>query len=242
MELRPVAKHSASRAVFEQLFGAVVGGSLAPGQNLPAERALTETLKVNRQAVREALQRLAQAGLVSISQGESTRVLDYRRSAGLDLLPHLLASDDGEPDVAVVRSVMEMRAAIGPDVARLAAERIAPDRAAELEAIAGSMRATSDLDELASLDLDFWDLLVDAADNIAYRLAFNSLRAVYEPLRSELSPALSEELTDRAARERIAVAIRVGDGAKASATARRLLGKGTNAINQLIATTEEAQR
>ncbi|MEA2499475.1 MAG: hypothetical protein QOH26_1880, partial [Actinomycetota bacterium] len=95
MGLRPVERRSASGAAFDQILDELVAGRLSPGAALPAERALTETLKVNRQAVREALQRLSQAGLLDIRQGGSTRVLDYRHSASLDLLPHLLSRPDG---------------------------------------------------------------------------------------------------------------------------------------------------
>ena len=47
--------------------------------------------------MREALQRLSQAGLVEVRHGGSTTVRDFRTSAGLDLLPRLLVRD-GELD------------------------------------------------------------------------------------------------------------------------------------------------
>ncbi|MEO8322975.1 MAG: GntR family transcriptional regulator, partial [Actinomycetota bacterium] len=161
MELEPVRKTSASGAVFDQLIAELVAGRLEPGESLPAERALTERLGVNRQAVREALQRLAQAGLIKINQGEPTRALDYRRSAGLDLLPRLLFDAGGTVDVEVARSIIEMRALIGPEVARLAATRSRAEMLPALEAVVAEMGATEDLGLLARLDLDLWDLLID---------------------------------------------------------------------------------
>src|SRR5690348_9206426 len=114
MPLQPVARQSVSDAVFEQLRDEILSGRLTPNEALPAERTLTEVLGVNRQAVREALKRLHQAGLVEISHGGSTRVRDYRSSAGLDLLETLLIAADGSIDARVARSIMEMRACIGP--------------------------------------------------------------------------------------------------------------------------------
>ena len=73
--------------VFDQVLGEVLGGELTPGQALPAERRLAEVLGVSRPAVREALQRLSQAGLIEVRQGDTTTVRDFRRHAGLDLLP-----------------------------------------------------------------------------------------------------------------------------------------------------------
>jgi hypothetical protein len=56
---------------------------------------------------------LAQAGLIEVRQGDTTTVRDYRRSAGLDLLPRLLTVDGG-PRLDVVRSIFETRLALAP--------------------------------------------------------------------------------------------------------------------------------
>jgi GntR family transcriptional repressor for pyruvate dehydrogenase complex len=65
-------------------------------------------LGVSRPAVREALKRLSAAGLVEVRQGDRTTGRDFRRHAGLDLLPRLLVRN-GELDVAVARSILETR-------------------------------------------------------------------------------------------------------------------------------------
>src|SRR5687768_14972815 len=103
--LIPVTRQSLSDAVFEQLRSRIVTGEMRPGSTLPAERTLAEMLGVNRGAIREALKRLAQARLISIQQGGATRVLDYRATAGMELLSNLLITADGGLDVRVARSV-----------------------------------------------------------------------------------------------------------------------------------------
>ncbi len=242
MELRPVKKTSASNAVFEQLIAELVGGGLEPGESLPAERALTESLSVNRGAVREALQRLSQAGLVQINHGEPTRALDFRRTAGLDLLGRLLFDRTGRLDVEVARSITEMRALIGPDVARLAALRCRSELIPAIESVLEEMEsADQDLERLARIDLDFWDLLTDAADNIAYRLAFNSLRQTYEPIAAELTGVMAAELTDIEARRAIVGALRASDGAAAETAARSLLARGSAAITEALASFQEGE-
>jgi len=119
--LKPIHKTSLSDAVFEQLRGEILSGSLRVGESLPAERALCEMLDVNRGAIREALKRLAQARLVSTAHGGGTQVLDFRRMAGLDLLSALLFTPDGGIDRMVARSVIEMRSLLAPEISRLAA-------------------------------------------------------------------------------------------------------------------------
>ncbi|MFN2388408.1 MAG: FadR/GntR family transcriptional regulator [Actinomycetota bacterium] len=227
MELEPVRRRSAADHVFDQLLGRVVSGDIPPGTRLPAERALTESLKVNRQTVREALQRLVQAGLVHTHHGGGSRVLDYRTEASLDLLPSLLVRTDGSVDSAVVRAIFEMRACIGPDVAARCAARAPAGLAQELAALAAAVAAAGTPEERARRDLDFWDLLVDGADNIAYRLAFNSLARTYEPVVDAVSTILAPELDDAVDRSAIAAAVGRGDAAGAEAAARRLLAVGS---------------
>jgi GntR family transcriptional regulator, transcriptional repressor for pyruvate dehydrogenase complex len=90
MPLQPVSRRSVPDDVFEQVLGEVVSGALGPGEALPSERRLAEVLGVSRPAVREALQRMTQTRLVEVRHGGATTVRDFRRYAGLDLLPSLL--------------------------------------------------------------------------------------------------------------------------------------------------------
>ena len=151
MGLQRIEKKTLSDEVYEQLSGEIVEGRFDPGVNLPAERQLCEMLGVNRGAIREALKRLAQAGLVSISQGGGTKVLDFRRNAGLDLLGRMLFHRDGRVNLDVARSVMEMRSALAPDIARLCAQRADRADAALLRQIVGQMDEAARRDELAEL-------------------------------------------------------------------------------------------
>ena len=73
--------------------------------------------------MREALKRLQQAGLVSISQGGATRVRDWRRHGGLELLLDVAAEGDAPEALHAPRAAMEMRACIGADAARRCAQR-----------------------------------------------------------------------------------------------------------------------
>jgi GntR family transcriptional regulator, transcriptional repressor for pyruvate dehydrogenase complex len=235
MPLHPVKRTSVADDVFEQLLAGVLDGELAAGSALPAERALSEALGVNRQAVREALQRLAQAGVVDIRHGGGTQVRDYRRSAGLDLLPRLLVGPGGEVDADVARSLMELRRCLGADAARRCAERGGSDVAAQLTHLAEALPAITDAAELVEADLGFWDAVVDGSGNIAYRLAFNALRRTYEPIAALLHDVLDAELRAHDDRMAIARAVAEADGDAAERAARRLLARGEDAVTALLA-------
>ncbi|HSJ99124.1 MAG TPA: GntR family transcriptional regulator [Myxococcota bacterium] len=225
--LHPVRRQSLSDAVFEQLRDQIVRGERVPGSALPAERALCEALGVNRGAVREALRRLEQARLVAVRQGGISRVLDYRESAGLELLGALLVDAGGRFDPDVVRGILEMRSALGPDVARLAALRGGAACAEALERrIAALAAADGDLAALQEAASGFWSQLVEGADNVAYRLAYNAMNETYDRCRELLARALAPELGDVAAYAAIAAAVRRADAAEAETLARALLRRG----------------
>lgn len=176
MPLHAVHNRSLADQVFEQIASEIMDGVYEPGTHLPSERTLAEVFGVNRHVVREALKRLEQINLVKVSQGGGTQVLDYRRHAGLDLLALMAKYARGGMDVAKSwLAVLEMRAAIAADVSRLCAIRGSREIKDQLVAISEQMRNTSDARKIFDLEIHFWDLVIEGADNIAYRLAFNSL-------------------------------------------------------------------
>jgi GntR family transcriptional repressor for pyruvate dehydrogenase complex len=226
MPLQPVTRRSVPDEVFDQVLAEVVDGGIEAGDSLPSERRLAEVLGVSRPAVREALQRMAQTRLVEVRQGGSTTVRDFKRSAGLDLLPRLLVRR-GNLDLAVARSILEARLVVGPGVAALAAERGGPALAAQLTDTVDALAATDDDVERQVLALTFWDLVVDAADSLTFRLMFNSLRAAYEPAIQALAAVMSEEVGQVGAYRVLTAAIGEGDPETARAAADRVLRPAT---------------
>lgn len=233
--LKPVRKQSLSDAVFEQLRDQIISGAMRPGSPLPAERVLCEALGVNRGSVREALKRLEQSRLVSVRHGGTSHVLDYRASAGLDLLADIIVTPGGGFETHVVRSIVEMRSALAPDIARLAAERAeAPQREA-LNRCAAAMEAQAgNLEVLQGLAADFWTHLVDASDNLAYRLAYNSLRETYDQCRQLFTQVLADEIGDVARYRAIADAVARRDSETAQALARELIQSGERGIKRAL--------
>ena len=229
MALRPGPGRSVAALVFDQDLADVPAGALAVGEPLPSERRLAEVLGISRPAVREALQRVAQTGLVEVRHGGSTTVRDFRRAAGLDLLPRLLVRG-GRLDAAIARSVIEARAEVGPGIAALAAERGGPALATELDRVIADLATTDDAVRWQELALDYWDLLVDGADSLVFRLMFNSLRAAYEPALPALGAVLAAEVGQVEPYRLLAAAVRAGDAATARAAAARVLTPTAEAL------------
>jgi DNA-binding FadR family transcriptional regulator len=238
MPLQPVNRRSVPDEVFDQVLAEVVDGEIGAGEPLPSERRLAEVLGVSRPAVREALQRMAQTRLVEVRHGGATTVREFRRFAGLDLLPQLLVRR-GQLDTAVARSVLEARLAVGPAVAALAAERGGPTLAAILTETVDRLAATDDDVERQVYALEFWDHVVDAADSMVFRLMFNSLRAAYEPALEALAPLMAEEVGQVDAYRLLAVALGSGDPETARAAADRVLRPATESLLAALAALEE---
>lgn len=275
MVLKPVLRQSLSDLVFAQIRDRILGGDYEPGTPLPGERELAQKLGVNRGAVREALKRLGEARLVATQHGGGTRVADFRATAGMGVLSTLLFTPDGQINAKTARSIIEMRSALAPDVARLAALRADTALRAKItnaaQAIArksasvhrikhgahlphevdiqasdadGSSNANTNtssdgngniedeqtIDALQGLVIEFWNLLVEASENIAYRLAFNTLDDTYQGLRPALAHLLRDEVLDAKTYLALSRAIEAGDGGRAQKLATVVVKKGADRI------------
>jgi len=239
MPLQPIARSSVPDEVFNQIAGDVLSGDIAAGDTLPSERRLAEVLGVSRPSVREALQRLSHAGLVDVRQGDVTTVRNFRRTAGLSLLPQLLLTG-GELNISVARSILETRLHIGPFAAGLAAQRGGVALSGALTACLDELAAQTDAVGRQRVALEFWDHIVDGADSIAIRLMYNNLRAAYEPVVDALAETMDAEGSRTDAYRELAENIIAGDADQARTAAEALLRPATQTLLAAFTAIEES--
>lgn len=187
-----VQKQVLSDQIFEQIRDQILLGQLKTGDFLPSERKLCDLFKVNRGAIREALKKLQQLGLIHIQQGGKTHVLDFNQSASINLLPDLLFVQN-QINPSVVYAVLELRIALGKDVIRLCVDRITNVQIKQLHLIVQQMHETDDESEREKASMQFWQILVAGSGNIAYQLAFNTLAQTFTLMRTTLHDLLSKE-------------------------------------------------
>ncbi|PZG07996.1 GntR family transcriptional regulator [Micromonospora craterilacus] len=224
MAFVPVTRASVSDLVFGQLRDAIVSGTYRTDDNLPGERELAAAFQVNRHAVREALRRLQQLGLVRVSQGGATRVLDWRVHAGLDLALSLVQSGDVLPVTTLLRDMMDMRACIGVDAARLCAHRADQAVREQIRRAAEDFAALApDLPAMGEANIALWRHILRGGGNTAYVLAFNSLVAGALAVGKVPPQRRAAELLDVAGHRRLAEAIAEGRADDAAEQARALL-------------------
>ena len=154
-------------AIAHKLGTAILAGDYAPGDILPGEVAFSETLDVSRSAYREAVQVLTAKGLVESRPKAGTRVLPRSRWNLLD--PDVLAwAFAGEPDIAFVRGLFELRAIVEPAAAALAAERRdRTDLKIMKDALAAMRRHTLATEIGRAADREFHDAVLTATRNDA---------------------------------------------------------------------------
>ncbi len=125
----------------DHVAGLIAAGRYAPGDRLPTERALSETLPASRNAVRDGLALLAAEGRVRRVAGSGT----YVASA----LPD---GPDWSPRLASPRDIMEARLAFEPRLARLAALQATPAEIDAFDALQAWMMEDPDSADFESLD------------------------------------------------------------------------------------------
>src|SRR3954447_991055 len=177
--------------VFAQLSEEILSGRYSPGEKLPTQRKLAAELGVTVTALREALKRLEQLGLVEVRHGDAMRVTDWRAQGGLDVIAHVLFAAGGL-DRTTLADVMEARRIMLSESARLAAERRDDAQAARLEELAGRIAVAPDPATAQALDWVFFHELVEAARNVVLLLVMNSIREIYLQ-RGELFEAVVAE-------------------------------------------------
>jgi GntR family transcriptional repressor for pyruvate dehydrogenase complex len=208
----PLPRASVPDQVFARLCEAILGGSYAPGERLPTQRALAADLQVNIATVREAVKRLEQLRLVEVRHGDAMRVLDWRRSGGLDALALLTSVD-----LDVVRSLFEARRLLLSEAAQLAAQRRSDEQAAAIAELAGAVATAPDDHGALLADWHFMAALVEAAGNLVFQLIMNSVRELYLPRIGNFRGIIARRDAWAPLYARTAEAVANGDGEAAAA-------------------------
>ncbi len=136
-----------SEFAYEQIKDAIRNAELEPGQPL-SENKLSKMLGISRTPVREAIQQLAQEGLVQVIPGRAVTVASL--------------------SVQEVMSAVHVRSILEPEVARLAALSILPDDLESLWLTLGEMEeaiAKEDRTTWARADSRFHEILSAVCPN-----------------------------------------------------------------------------
>ncbi|MEV6833767.1 FCD domain-containing protein [Streptomyces sp. NPDC051133] len=196
----------------------ILAGHHPAGSYLPPERTLADGYGVTRTTLKHAFGRLAQAGLLETRHGVGTRVRDYLRLGGADLLPMLVRHS---PDW--MGEVFEVRRHIGALIAQRAAARATGRQRAELRTLLTAVADAADADAVQLADIEVHRALARATGNRVYVLLTNTLFNAYLPVRAALRAPFEDAGAAHGRLEPVVEAVAAGDEAGARQAAERYL-------------------
>jgi DNA-binding FadR family transcriptional regulator len=155
--------------VVDELGRRIVNGLPEPDGSLPVEDTLAAELGVSRGALREAVKALAAKGMLLTRPRTGTRVLPREQWNHLDrdVLSWQQARDPRE----LLRATGELRRAVEPEAARLAARRARPDHIRTMFDALGEMESAAvrpGLGAYVEADIAFHRALLDASGNLLF--------------------------------------------------------------------------
>lgn len=136
----PIVRRKLADEIFDRLKAMIMNGECRPGESLPSERELMTRFGVGRPAIREALQALANLGLITISHGERARVREVTAQSAvrqIDTVAQLLLSASPES----LDHLKDARRFFERGMVRRAAELASEADIAELRALVERQRA-----------------------------------------------------------------------------------------------------
>jgi GntR family transcriptional repressor for pyruvate dehydrogenase complex len=161
MPVKPIGRQNISEKVFEQLKGMISSGEWKPGDKIPAETELAETMGVSRVSIRAALQKLSSLGLVKRKQGRGTIVCDLSSGQQINgLVPMLVLMPP------TIQAMNEYRMILECGAAELAAQRCDDNTIRRLEENLAEMEKLDITDEeCAVVDVEFHNIIAAATQN-----------------------------------------------------------------------------
>lgn len=161
---QPIEPSRISDEAVRQIRALIEDGVFKPNDRLPSERQLVQELSVSRTSVREALRVLEAMGFIEVQPGVGAYVLDRHFSKDLSSRwTEWMAEHHEEVD-----QLLEIREALEPKAAALAAERLTDEKLAAIMQALEKMRKSAqerDIDGAVEADIEFHDLINHAAQN-----------------------------------------------------------------------------
>jgi len=173
----PIGRGSSlTTEVMRRFIQMLESGRLAPGDKLPPERELAETLGISRPSLRDALRAMSLLGVIVSTQGRGTYVADSLDQLPLEPYRLQLLLNRGK-----LREFLELRRIIEPEVAALAAERCTDSGRRDIsERLAAYERAvaSADIEAETQAGREFHESLARASGNHALIQLMEGLRGL----------------------------------------------------------------
>jgi DNA-binding FadR family transcriptional regulator len=160
----PLPQHSVVEQIIKRLTDALSNRELQPGQKIPTEMELCESLKVGRNSVREAIKSLVSMGVLEIRRSEGTFVCQGFSGKMLDPLVYGLILEGGGTE-----KLIELRRIFDKGILQTALEKATGENITaincQLKLFETTVESSSDENTLLEADIAFHSIMESIMDN-----------------------------------------------------------------------------
>jgi GntR family transcriptional repressor for pyruvate dehydrogenase complex len=145
----------------QQIKEMILDGRLKPGDRLPREADLAESLGLSRGSLREAVRGLSMMRILDVRRGDGTYVTSLEPALLLETMNFVV---DFHQDASVLH-LFEVRRALEPAAAEMAARVLTAEQAAGLDANVDALTDDLDIEAIVANDIEFHHLIGVASGN-----------------------------------------------------------------------------
>lgn len=213
-----------------KLLAYLTSGELDPGQKLPGERALSESLGVGRALLRGSMKSLTLLGVLEQRQGDGT----YLAATQSSLLPKVIEWGLllGRPDL---EELVEARCYVEVIVAELAAQRADADSTVRLRGLYEEMvQAGDDVERFVDADVRFHLELAQASGNSVLGGVIGNIRSLVRVWTTRVITAAQETESSLAMHLPVVEAIEARNPERARDAMQALVDRGFRRLNKTL--------
>ncbi|GAB3035294.1 FadR/GntR family transcriptional regulator [Bowmanella dokdonensis] len=163
--LQTTNNNNLTQQLVYELGKAIVREEFAVGEGLPSEAEICTRYQISRTATREAVKMLASKGLLVSRprKGITVQSREYWNLFDPDVLDWILSST---PSLKTLRDFLQLRLAIEPEAAALAAKNANPEDLKTIGEALSRMKAAEDgMEDPLKADIDFHSAILRASKN-----------------------------------------------------------------------------
>lgn len=183
--MKRIDNNSVVDKVVKQITDSIVQGELKPGDKIPTEIELIETLQVGRNSIREAIKMLLALGLLEIRRGDGTYITKNIQPSVLDpLIYSVIIEQSSRTEIFELRETLEV------DILELAIDKANEEDINKLKKLlieADKAFNNKDFNKLTELDLQFHFTLIEIAGNkLLGRIAKGIMQLFFSSIQKTL--------------------------------------------------------
>lgn len=135
MAFKKIDAPSIKELFLTQIEELILSGELKPGDRLPSERDLADTMEISKTIVHEGIRDLARRGFLNVESRKGVYVADYTTTGNMDTLFAIIRYRGDMPDTKMLISLLDTRIYLECPALTIVAKKHTAEDIAKLEAL-----------------------------------------------------------------------------------------------------------